>query len=167
MEREWKTCDTLQGFYEVSNDGFIRRIKDIKYRPVTGKFLVPQVFRCGHLNVKITIGGICVRHYVHAIVAEAFIGPRPAKLVINHKDGNPANNKVDNLEYVTQKENVHHARKMGRCNQNFVLTEDQARHIKQLMANGMREIEVVRLLGIKRHFVNTIRMGKSWAHVKI
>jgi hypothetical protein len=86
-------------------------------------------------------------------------------MVINHKDGNHLNNNFKNLEYVTQKENVRHARERGRCNQNHILTPEQVREIKKLMANGTREVEVVRLLGIPRHFINSIRMKRCWAHI--
>ena len=44
--------------------------------------------------------------YVHHLVAHAFIGPRPDGLVIDHRDGDPTNNDVRNLRYVTQAENV-------------------------------------------------------------
>jgi len=47
------------------------------------------------------------------MVLEAFVGPRPAGFVANHKDGNRLNNVPDNLEWVTQKENVHHAMRNG------------------------------------------------------
>lgn len=39
--------------------------------------------------------------WVHKLVADAFLGPRPPGLVINHIDSNPANNRADNLEYIT------------------------------------------------------------------
>ena len=45
---------------------------------------------------------------------ESFVGPRPAGLVINHRDGVRWNNHVDNLEYVSQRDNVQHAFKIGR-----------------------------------------------------
>jgi len=44
---------------------------------------------------------------------EAFIGPRQDGLEANHKDGDKKNNSVENLEYVTQLENMLHAHEMG------------------------------------------------------
>lgn len=49
------------------------------------------------------------RAYLHHVVAEAFIGARPAGYVINHMDGNKQNNCAKNLEYITPSENSKHA----------------------------------------------------------
>lgn len=164
MDKIWKTPKSLKGYYKISEDGEVWRLRQGPgariNRPLSVRFT-----KYGYRMVKITVDRDTKLRTVHSLVAEAFLGERPLGLVINHRDGNHLNNHFTNLEYVTQRENVLYARKMGRCNQNFILTEEKARYIKQLMANGMKEIEVVRLLGIKRHFVNSIRMKRCWAHV--
>jgi hypothetical protein len=53
------------------------------------------------------------RLYVHEIVTAAFIGPRPAGLHINHKDGIKTHSWPANLEYVTLAENTRHAVRLG------------------------------------------------------
>ena len=47
--------------------------------------------------------------YVHRVVWESFHGPIPDGYEINHKDCNKKNNRIDNLELVTHKENMDHA----------------------------------------------------------
>ncbi len=50
---------------------------------------------------------------VHSLVAMSYIGHRPKGLVINHKDANKKNNRPENLEYITQAENIKHAQNLG------------------------------------------------------
>lgn len=45
-------------------------------------------------------------HTVHSLVAKAFLGERPDGYHIHHKDGDPSNNRLDNLEYLTPKEHA-------------------------------------------------------------
>lgn len=49
------------------------------------------------------------KHYVHDLITWAFIGPKPGDMVVNHKNGNTWDNRIDNLEYVTRSDNVSHA----------------------------------------------------------
>jgi len=49
------------------------------------------------------------RYYIHDIITQAFIGPKPDNKVVNHINGNTWDNRVDNLEYVCQADNVRHA----------------------------------------------------------
>lgn len=94
------------GLYSVSNLGNVkandRYIKTkTGIRHYKGKMLKPEVSKDGHLRVTLSNAGEKERVFVHRLVAEAFI-PNPNNLpVINHKDENPANNSVENLEWCT------------------------------------------------------------------
>jgi len=57
------------------------------------------------VNIK-DLQGNSKMKYVHHLVAEAFISERPEGLVLNHIDGNEKNNDVNNLEYITQNQNI-------------------------------------------------------------
>jgi hypothetical protein len=67
----------------------------------------------GYWNVRLTIDGKPKNYRVHRLLATAFI-PNPVGLPqINHKDGNPANNTLSNLEWCTVSQNLSHAYKLG------------------------------------------------------
>lgn len=97
----------IEGFdYEVSNLGRVRSLGiDIYHK---GKILKP-INKHGYLSVGLCKEGCKPKHFqVHRLVATAFI-PNPNNLpFINHKDENPLNNCVDNLEWCTPKYNVNY-----------------------------------------------------------
>lgn len=70
----------------------------------------------GYPVVVLCNNGMTKMYLVHRLVAEAFLPKLENRPCINHIDCNTANNVVSNLEWCTQKENVHHAWKLGRCN---------------------------------------------------
>lgn len=116
MEEIWKDIEGYEGLYQVSNLGRVKRIMFINNKTIKPS---NKVLSC---NKKDKSGYVCVtlwkdgtRKYdrMHRIVAKTFIPNIDNKPVINHKDGNKANNCVENLEWVTYKENTHHALKTG------------------------------------------------------
>jgi hypothetical protein len=99
MVEKWKTIPRLPK-YEASSRGRIRSAR---------KVLKLCLNTSGYLCLR--IGG---RYYTaHSLIARAFLGPRPPKKQINHKDGVKTNNRPRNLEYVTLGENIRHARALG------------------------------------------------------
>ena len=83
--------------YRVSNDGKVVNTR-------TGKALTPYVgSKTGHLRVELPGRD---RRYVHTLVAEAYLGAKPSGLEVRHLNGNPQDNRVENLSYGTRSENV-------------------------------------------------------------
>lgn len=97
----WKTVNECN-LYEVSNTGLVRRIET--------KRILKGCITSGYRSVKFTFpDGKQRRFYVHRLVAEHFLPPQGNKdLVVNHKDGDKLNNNVENLEWVSQRENILH-----------------------------------------------------------
>lgn len=73
--------------------------------------------------------------YLHRYLAEKFIPNPDNKPCVNHKDGNPSNNSLDNLEWVSYLENAIHARQNKLWGQNILkrrkLTLNQIQEIKE------------------------------------
>lgn len=67
----------------------------------------------GYPRVKLLLDNGVKHIFVHRAVAEAFIPNPYNKPQVNHKDGNKKNPNVDNLEWCTPKENMHHASVTG------------------------------------------------------
>lgn len=105
MKETWK--EIHDGFYEVSDLGRIRRAKP-GISTFVGRIVSPNLGAGGYLQVQLN-GSIKQRRYLHHLVAESFLGPRPDGHVVNHKDCNRQNNALENLEYLTYSQNSRHA----------------------------------------------------------
>jgi hypothetical protein len=128
-----KSIKGYEGIYEVDEFGNVYSLNRFTLRETTfrngksgvqkinhkGKQLKNYIAKngyevvnlCNHLGNK--------QHYVHFLVAQAFLGDRPNRYTINHKDGCKTNNNIENLEYVTYAENNEHAKRLGLNNCNI------------------------------------------------
>ena len=109
----WRPVVGYEGLYEVSNMGRIRSVSRTDdanhYRP--SKILSPYKNTTGYRTVNLCGKLLSKNKSLHTIVAEAFLGPRPEKLVVDHIDNNPLNNRLDNLQYISQRLNSSKDRK--------------------------------------------------------
>eukprot|EP00438_Fugacium_kawagutii_P003825 Skav230272 [mRNA] locus=scaffold3387:507055:507702:- [translate_table: standard] len=83
-----------------------------------GRMSPGHLEKSGYCSAWITLASQSRNELVHRLVAYAFLGPPPSlhHTHINHKDGNKANNAVQNLEYVTPAENMQHSYRLGSRN---------------------------------------------------
>ena len=166
----------FEGVYQVSNTGKVKSLERI------------VASRCGNRTVKERILGINTKNdyvkvilsnkekrraaSVHKLVAETFIPNIENKPMINHKNGIKHDNRVENLEWCTQSENVYHANRIGLSNhargENVAfskLEEEDVLLIIKLINRGCLEHKIADLFGIKQSAVNSIKLNKTWKHV--
>lgn len=108
----WRDIRGFEGFYQVSNLG---RVKSLKRRGCNKERI--RVFAPagnGYLRMVLSANNYQRTISAHRAVAEAFI-PNPSNLkTVNHKDFNKKNNCVENLEWVSHKDNILHSCNSGR-----------------------------------------------------
>jgi hypothetical protein len=108
IEERWIPLKRFNNLYSVSDLG---RIKSHERVITTGRFikeaiLKPIMLSTGYYCVNLTTP-IRRQYSIHRLVCEAFYGE--SNLFVNHKDFDKSNNRLDNLEYCTQKENILHS----------------------------------------------------------
>lgn len=121
MNEIWKPIRNWEGYYEVSNLGRVRSLDRIvttklgHTRPIKGRVLKPHgcTKDLPYCIVTLSRGGRrgnpnCIEEmpYVHTLVLEHFVGPRPEGHEACHGDGNGMNNRIDNLRWDTHKSNM-------------------------------------------------------------
>lgn len=164
--------------YEVSSLGRIRsldikrtiRRKGQKSYDTTfiGKVLVQSMNPGGYYAV--TFGKRFKPIRVSRAVAMAFIPNPQNKETVNHKDGNKANNRVDNLEWATFAENTIHSRRvLGRCtgesHGRSKLTENDVIDIRLVSAFGATQTALSKAFGVSQVLVGLIVNRAIWKHV--
>ena len=107
----WKDIPGYEGRYQASNLGRIRSL-DRELGPLgkrghsrmKGRILRPGRNKSGHLSV--VLGHKAAGSQVHQLIALTFIGPKPEGMEVCHNDGDPTNNRVENLRYDTRTNNI-------------------------------------------------------------
>jgi hypothetical protein len=113
MEEIWKDIPDYEGLYQVSNLGRVKSLTrewvnqiGVKCRR-NGTIKKLYVENRGYVIVNLWRNSKGKTYFVHQLVAMAFLGhiPNGLKLVVDHINDNPSDNKVENLQIVTQRFN--------------------------------------------------------------
>jgi len=161
MKEVWKDFVGYEAYFAVSNLGRVASKR-------TNKILRQQINKQGRSGFATKIGGrsgnsFCFK--THRLVAEAFIPNPEGKLTVNHKDGNPLNNCVENLEWATHSENIQHAFNTGLIkplsgfkNPAAKLTEEQVEFIRS-NTDALTVREIAKIIGV--HHCTVVRCKNS------
>lgn len=124
----------IEGFpnYYVTTTGEIINLK--------GKILKSRKINSGYLLIHLNHLGIRKAFLVHRLVAFHFIYNPLNKKYVNHKDGNKLNNNVDNLEWVTNSENMKHAFDNGFMENSKIKAAERMKILGHKFGNGERMI---------------------------
>ena len=118
MNEEWRDVVGFEGCYQVSNKGRVKSLPRYvrgRYSPrlIKGRYL-SQGGTARYPYVTLCLDTEETYVYVHRLVGYHFVsGKTPDRSDINHIDGDKTNNVYTNLEWVTRKENIHHAQAIG------------------------------------------------------
>ena len=136
----------------------------------SGKHLKPITQKLGYKSIMLSQDGKRCVFLVHRLIAMSYIGRDVRSQVqVNHKDGIKANNAVDNLEWMSSKDNVRHAVQTGLKDSQFAnareVTDEQALGICHSLLSGNRPKKVAELFSTTVHVVNNIRHKKAYRHI--
>lgn len=161
LKEEWKEYNG----YKVSNYGKVINKK--------GKYLKSEPNKDGYVHTSIKgIDGKRI-HGMHRIVAIVFLDNIDNLPEVNHKDGIKGNNRVDNLEWCTKKENQQHEvrvlkQRNGEKNCKNKLTTEQVIEIYDLCKEGdMKYKDISKLYGVIPEQIHRIARGVNWKDLNL
>lgn len=163
----WKTWPIIW-YVQGSNLGRVRTLdrtvqSGTRTLFIKGRILAQRSNGKGYLRVDVNINGKKVTKYAHRVVAECFI-PNPDNLPeINHKDNNPLNNNVSNIEWCTHEYNMQYKEKYG-------VSAKEAAQKFPVYAINLKTLEILRFesrqeasrqLGIAQESIGRVVKGKQ------
>ena len=163
----WESHPDIPGI-EVSTFGNVRTLDKVVSSEKTTRFVKGHVLNPydndrGYLRVGIQSNSKRTFKYIHRLVAQTFL-PNPKSLPeINHKDNNPLNNNVSNLEWCTHEYNIAYREKYGTPAKDFVQKSPVcAVDLKtQEILWFESQIEASRVFGFSVSSINNVIMGKQ------
>lgn len=161
---DWRSIAGWEN-YEVSSLGRVRRGSRLLAQTWTGT-VGKQYLAC---NLSDAPRRKTAR--VHCLVAEAFLGPKPAGFDTAHLDGDRENNSLANLAYVTPSENNLHKRAHGTMSKgekrhNAILSENVIREIRNRSTlSGAKNVALAREFGVSEQQISKVVNRLAWRHV--
>jgi hypothetical protein len=162
----WLPVPDYEGLFEVSDHGRVRRTYHARADCPVGSYVCQDTGNYGHKRVL-----LCGKRWlVHRLVLLAFVGPPPPRHLAAHGDGDPSNNRLSNLRWATQSENLgdraqHGTLRLGEKHHNATITAEIVMEMRQLRRDGGSYQAIADKFQIPYHRAHAAITGKSWSHV--
>lgn len=157
MNNTWKIIDDFNGNYKINNLG---DVFSIPRNGTRGGLLKPIINKDGYMKVILYKNNKPYTRLVHRLVANAFIENPMNKPEVNHLNNNRQDNRVDNLEWCTNRENIDYSHKQNRQNWNRkkILVTDRKNNIRYVFQS---QREAARKLEMKQYVINKCLKNKK------
>lgn len=168
----WLPVQGYETNYEVSSLGRIRSLNASRNYQA-GHIMAPSSNRYGYYVVNLRRDGTSHGVSLHRLVAKAFI-PNPQQLPqVNHKNGVKTDNRVQNLEWVSARQNIRHrfdtlkhSGHVGESHPAHKLTERDVVDIRaRYAAGGIRQVDLANQYGVTASAISAIICRTKWKHV--
>ena len=169
---EWRDIPGYEGRYQVSDQGRVRSVdRYVKCgqggrgtRLVKGRVLRPAGQKADP-HLRVVLGHKANGSCVHSLVALTFLGPRPDGYDVRHLDGDPLNNRADNLAYGTRSENNIDVFRIGKSWRGSI-TAPQAQEIRARLAEGETAVAIAKDMRISLASVYGIKQRRTFQWLK-
>jgi hypothetical protein len=173
----WKTIDGYEGLYEISNLGRVKSLSRIIQRDgifgnkkIKERIIKPSITNGGYYRLNLINNKIKTSFSIHRLLALYFLPNIYNKPQVNHINGIKTDNRIENLEWCTAKENINHAFKIG-----LIIAKNGINHnkcklntfevleIRENKNNTLKEIS--KKYNISISVISKIKHNKLWKHI--
>jgi len=174
LEEVWKDIPGYEGRYQASTEGRIRSLvrnaRGVCHftgepfcRTVRGRILSPGKYcKAGHLSV--VLGHGTAGKPVHQLIMLTFVGPPPEGMEVLHRNGDPTDNRLENLHYGTRTENILDVYRQG--SKWRKLSVDDVQAIRFGFYCGIKGVELAAMYNVTPSIISAIKTGRIFAWLK-
>jgi hypothetical protein len=169
----WKTIEGYEGSYEVSNLGNVKSLirktksKNNSLRIVNERILTQSKSQNGYYRLCLKLNSTKGYFTIHRLVAVSFIPNHENKPQVNHINGIKTDNRVENLEWCTAKENIAHSyenglsaigvkKKLSKLNDEIVL---------EIRKSDLTQKKLAEKYNVSQPLISEVLLNKIWKHV--
>lgn len=167
MKEIWKKIEEYND-YQVSNLGRVKSLKNKKE-----KVLKPSKNSSGYLQVVLSKNGKVKSHFIHKLVAKAFVDNKNKYIEVNHIDENKTNNFYSNLEWCDRKYNMNYGtikakqakaqmKKVAKLSKDGKVLQVYESIKEAAKANNCIETHIVACCRHKNHYIT--HKGYKWEY---
>lgn len=183
MEEMWKDIQGYEGFYQASNLGRVRSIPRVivdrkNNRFFKGRILKSYLDKDGYPTIILSKSNKKRVIHVHRLVAQVFIPNLENKEQVNHIDGDKQNNRIENLEWCSNLENIRHSWSSGlstnkhcwgELNYKARLSESDVKFMRTNFISRSKDFGITamaRRFNISTGHAANVIYRRTWKHVK-
>ena len=172
---EWRDIKGYEGLYQVSNEGRVKSLERIAKRKTVGNYIVkeqiikPQTISGGHLGFTPSKDGVQKLIPIHQAVAMAFIPNPNGYTLVHHKNHNPTDNRVENLEWLNRSthQSIHNTENKKKLTYQYTLDNTLVKEWKSVK-EAAKELGIG-IAGISNCAVGRLKTykGYKWSHIPL
>ena len=167
---EWRNIPGYEGKYQASSLGRIKSLRRMVrgrtpsgtpfLRSVPERILKPGVYcKAGHLSVVLGHGE--KGRPVHQLVALTFLGKYPPGMEVLHVNGDPTDNRAENLRYGTRTQNILDMYYQGGIWRKLSTTDVQS--IRRMLDEGIKGRDIAKKFSVSENTISSIKRGKTFS----
>ena len=166
----WKDIPGYEGKYQASTEGRIRSVNRVVKgkchftgdnfdRQIKSRILRPGRY-CKSKHISVVLGHGTVGKPVHQLIMLTFVGEKPEGREVLHKNGDPTDNRLENLRYGTRTENILDVYRQGKKWRK--LSIDDVEKIRFALFCGITGTELAKQYGVSATTISNIKSGRTF-----